>query len=90
MIKLRGKVMWIGRATVFMVGLAVTLALLSGIATAALASVPGDPFKLGRTNTINRLSTLVGAVDNALLRIDNNHGPGPSGRAGCPSDGGQF
>ena len=74
MIKFCGKMMWIVRATVFMVGLAVTLALISGIATAALAAVPGDPFKLGRANTINRLSTLVGAVDNALLRIDNNSG----------------
>ncbi|HET7269965.1 MAG TPA: hypothetical protein VFI90_02650, partial [Rubrobacter sp.] len=74
MITLRGKLMWIGRASVFMVGLAVMLALISGIATAALAAVPGDPFKLGRTNTINRLSTLVGAANNALLRIDNNSG----------------
>jgi len=31
------KVMWVGRATVFLVGLAVILALVVGFATAALA-----------------------------------------------------
>ncbi len=66
------KVMWVGRATVFTVGLAVTLALMLGVATAALAAVPGDPFKLGRSNAINRLTALVGGVDSALLRVDNN------------------
>lgn len=66
------KVMWVGRATVFTVGLAVTLALMLGVATAALAAVPGDPFRLGRINTIDSLSTLVGSVNNAMLRIDNN------------------
>jgi len=35
--------------------------------------VPGDPFKLGKLNTINRIIQLVGAnPNNALLRIDNN------------------
>lgn len=66
------KVMFVGRATTFTVGLAVTLALLLGIATAALAAVPGDPFKVGRTNTINRLSVLVGSTVDAMLRVDNN------------------
>jgi hypothetical protein len=69
-----GKVMWVGMATVFTVGLAVTLALMLGVATVALGAVPGDPFKIGRTNTINRLSTLVGAADNAMLRVENNSG----------------
>src|SRR5919107_4650601 len=66
------KVMWVGRATVFTVGLAVTLALMLGIATVALAAVPGDPFKLGRINTINTISTLVGSASSPMLRIDNN------------------
>ncbi len=74
------KVMWVGRATVFTVGLAVTLALMLGIATAALAAVPGDPFKLGQLNTINRLSSLVGSVDSALLKVDNNSA-GPNATA---------
>jgi hypothetical protein len=67
-----GRIMSVGRATMFTVGLAVTLALMVGVATTALAAIPGDPFKLGRTNTINGLSTLAGAVNNAMLRIDNN------------------
>ncbi len=66
------KVMWVGRATVFTVGLAVTLALMLGVATVALAAVPGDPFRLGRINTINALSTMVGSASTPLLRIDNN------------------
>ena len=43
------KVMWVGRATVFLVGLAVILALVFGTATAAFAALSsrGDPFKLG-------------------------------------------
>ena len=66
------RVMWVGRATVFTVGLAVTLALMLGVATVALAAVPGDPFKLGRINTINTISTLVGSASTSMLRIDNN------------------
>jgi uncharacterized membrane protein YgcG len=65
-------VMWAGRATVFLVGLAVTLAVMIGVATAALGAVPGDPFKLGRINTIGRITQLVGSTNNAMLRIDNN------------------
>lgn len=66
------KVMWVGRAAVFTVGLAVTLALMLGVTTAALAAAPGDPFKLGKINTLNRLSTLVGSTANAMLKVDNN------------------
>jgi hypothetical protein len=43
------KVMWVGRATVFVVGLAVIVALLFGVATTALGA-NGDFFKLGRSN----------------------------------------
>ena len=66
------RVMLIGRATVFTVGLAVTLALMVGVATAALAAVPGDPFKLGRINTVNSLSTLNGSASTPMLKVDNN------------------
>ena len=74
------KVMWVGRATVFTVGLAVTVALMLGIATGALAAVPGDPFKLGQTNSIARLTALIGGVDGALLKVDNNS-TGPNATA---------
>ncbi|HET7271535.1 MAG TPA: hypothetical protein VFI90_10680 [Rubrobacter sp.] len=69
-----GKIMWVGRATVFIVGLAVILALVVGIASAALAGTGvGDTFNLGRLNTVNRVSQLVGSTDNAMLRVDNNN-----------------
>jgi hypothetical protein len=55
-----------------MLGLAMTLALMLGGATTALAAVPGDPFKLGRVNTINALTSLVGSVNNAMIKVDNN------------------
>jgi hypothetical protein len=71
------KVMWVGKATTFGVGLTVMLALVFGVATVALAAVPGDPFKLGQSNTINKISTLVGSASTAMLRIDNN-GTGPA------------
>lgn len=70
--KLFSKVMWVGRATVFTIGLAVTLAVVLGIATTALAAAPGDPFRLGKSNAINKLSTLVGSTASSMLLIDNN------------------
>lgn len=65
------------RTTVFTVGLAVTLALMVGIATTALAAAPGSPFRLGKTNKINRLSSLVGTTAGFMLKVDNN-GAGPA------------
>jgi hypothetical protein len=66
------KVMWAGKAATFTVGLAVMLALVMGVTTMALAAVPGDPFKLGKTNTIDAISSLVGSRGSALLRVENN------------------
>jgi hypothetical protein len=68
------KVMWVGRATVFLAGLAVILALVLSVTSAALAGTGvGATFNLGKKNTVNRLSQLVGSTDNALLRVDNNN-----------------
>jgi hypothetical protein len=64
------KIMLVGRATVFMVGLAVVLALVFGAATAALGA-PITTFKLGQINTSNAISTLVGAVSGSNLKIEN-------------------
>jgi hypothetical protein len=69
--------LWLSRGTATMVGFAVMLAVVLGVGTAALAAVPGDPFKLGRTNTIDKLTTLNGSISGALLRINNN-GSGPA------------
>jgi hypothetical protein len=66
------KVMWVGRATTFCVGLAVVLAVALGVGTTALAAVPGDPFKLGKPNAVDRITTLVGSATGPLLRVDND------------------
>src|ERR671910_2674508 len=66
------KVMWVGKATTFYVGLAVVLALLLGVGSTALAALPRDPFELGRINNVDRLSTLSSALSGPVLRVDNN------------------
>lgn len=71
------RVLWLARGTSMALGLAVMLAVVLGVATTALAAVPGDPFKLGRINSIDRLSTLVGSASGAMLKVDNNGG-GPA------------
>ena len=63
---------WLGRGTATVMGLAVMLAVVFGVGTAALAAVPGNPFELGRVNAIGKITRLAGATDNALLRIDND------------------
>ncbi len=67
------KVMWVGRTTVFLVGIAVILAVVLGMATMALAAVPGDPFRLGQVNSINNaVTTLKGSSAAAMLAVDND------------------
>jgi hypothetical protein len=65
------RTMWVGRATVFMVGLAVILALTVGVAGAAFGANGGN-FILGKTNTVSAITTLVGSVAGPSLQIDNN------------------
>src|SRR5215204_2221575 len=67
------KVVWLGRATMFCIGLAVILALSVGLASAALAGTGvGARFDLGKTNTVNAVSSLVGSIAGPSLLIDNN------------------
>jgi hypothetical protein len=67
------KVLWLGRTTAFCVGLAVILALTVGLASAALAGTgAGSAFNLGKTNTVNAVTRLVGSVAGNSLFIDNN------------------
>ena len=67
------KVVWVGRATTFMVGLAVILALTVGVVSTALAGTGvGARFDLGKTNTVNAVSKLLGSVAGPSLLIDNN------------------
>jgi hypothetical protein len=67
------KVMLVGKATTFMVGLAVILALTVGLASSALAGTGvGATFNLGKTNTVNAITKLAGSVVGPSLTIDNN------------------
>lgn len=70
-----GKVMWVGRATVFLVGLAVILALVFGVASVALAGVGvGAPFHLGKINTVDKVSTLVNEGRGPALSLQASSG----------------
>jgi hypothetical protein len=64
-----GKVMWVGRATVFLVGLAVILALVFGAASAALGA-NGNPFILGKANVATKVSTLTNKGLGAALSLN--------------------
>lgn len=62
------KAIRVGRATALAIGVGVVLALVLGVGTAALAAVPGDPFKLGQVNVLNNATT--------ALRGSGPSGPG--------------
>ena len=66
--------LWMARGTATMMGMAMMLAIVLGVGTSALAAVPGDPLKLGRNNTIDRLTALVGNVAGPMLVVDNDSG----------------
>jgi hypothetical protein len=67
------KIAWVGRTASMVFGLALVLALVLGVATMALAAVPGDPFKLGQVNRIDdALTTLIGSRSGAMMSIDND------------------
>jgi hypothetical protein len=54
-------------------GVAVMLALTVGLASTALAGTGiGARFDLGKTNTVDAISSLVGSVAGSSLKIDNN------------------
>jgi hypothetical protein len=67
------KVMWVGRVTVFLVGLSVILAVVLGVATMAFAA-NGNPWILGQGNAATAITSLGGAagVEGPMLRITNN------------------
>lgn len=77
------KVMWVGRATVFLVGLAMTLAFAVGLASTALAGTGvGARFDLGKTNAVNALTKLVGAKEEGGRRGPRYLAGGDRGRRG--------
>ena len=80
-----GKVMWVGRATVFLVGLDVILALVFGVASTALSATGGN-FILGKGNTATTptslVSTLADALKSALIVQNKSGGPALDLRVG--------
>ena len=48
------------------------LAVVVSVGSTALAAVPGDPLKLGRINTVDAVTRLIGTKNNALLRVEND------------------
>jgi len=67
------RIWWLGRGTATVMGLAILLALTVGLASTALAGTGiGARFDLGKTNTVNTLSSLAGSVAGPSLKIDNN------------------
>lgn len=75
--RIAARALWFGRVTSALVGLVIVGLAALGVSATALAAVPGDPFKLGRLNAIDRLTSLTGTSSTALLKIDNN-GTGPA------------
>jgi hypothetical protein len=68
------KVMWAGRATVFLVGLAVIMAMVLGVASMALGA-NGKPFILGKMNTASAVSKLVKSGVGPALQLNVGSGP---------------
>jgi hypothetical protein len=68
------KVMWAGRATVFLVGLAVIVGVVFGLASTAFGS-NGDPLRLGQGNVATKLTALGGklGVNGAMLKLVTKH-----------------
>lgn len=67
------RTIWVGRGTAAVMGLAVLLALTVGLASTALAGTGvGARLDLGKVNTVNAISSLVGSVAGPSLTIDNN------------------
>jgi hypothetical protein len=66
------KVMWVGRGTVFLVGLAVIVALVLGVASMALGA-NGQPFILGENNAATALTRLAGDVDGSAMQVVSNN-----------------
>jgi hypothetical protein len=71
--KVVARILWMARGTATMVGLAVMLALTVGLASTALAGTGvGAPFHLGKINTVDAVSTLVGEVSGPTLSVEND------------------
>ena len=73
------KLTWMARATTTVVGLAIMLALVLGVASTALAGTGvGATLNLGKINTVDAVSRLVGSVAGPSLKVDNNSAEAPA------------
>lgn len=71
-----GKIMWVGRATVFLIGVAVILALLFGVASSAFAHGGNKGFfHLGHKNVTSKVSTLIKRGAGPALNLRVGSGP---------------
>jgi hypothetical protein len=68
------KVMWVGRATVFLVGLAVIVGVVFGLASTAFGA-NGKPFILGQKNTSSNISKLIKSGVGPALQLGVGSGP---------------
>ncbi len=68
------KVMWVGRATVFLVGLAVTLALVFGVASMAMGANGGNLILGSLNNAATAVTKLTGNVSGGpALQVQNTN-----------------
>jgi hypothetical protein len=72
------RTVWLAKGAALFWGSVLTLAVVLGVGTTALAAVPGDSFRLGRINAVDAASGLVGSVNGATLAIENKS-PGSKG-----------
>ena len=71
------RTIWLGRGAATVMGLAMLLALIMGLASTALAGTGiGARFDLGKTNVVNAASSLVGNVNGPVLTVKNQNGTG--------------
>ena len=67
------RIWWLGRGTATMMGVAVLIALTVGLTSTALAGTGvGARFHLGKINTADAVSTLVGNVSGPTLSVEND------------------
>ncbi len=69
--KIFGKVMWVGRTAATVLGLALVLALVFGVATTAIGATGGN-FILGKANAANKASKLAASIAGPALTLVNN------------------
>lgn len=71
--KIIASVLWLGRGTATVMGLAMLLALTVGLASTALAGTGiGARFDLGKINKVNAVRSLVGSVSGPMLALEND------------------